>query len=1040
MDYNNPYIPEEDKVQEVDTPKIDPMANIRMTNPETGETVWAPNHMVDDAVKSGWDFANPDAEVPVYNPVGKSSWVRAGDLAVAQGQGYGYKGFKQEQYDVDLQTGKLVQDAMEDTTLVEDVLTAGSSMGRGATFGLSDLIATGIIEGLGSLGAGYEKGDSEEIYQIRELSPTLATSAEILGGLITAGGMTKLGAQSAIQTSLLAKGVSPTLARVAASITASTAEGAAYGLGTTTADYAMDKPEVGLDTIMFNTGVGGAFGLFGAGALEAGGVIGSKVVNAAKKARAIRINNVPEVLPTVSLDPMQISSTNQFMQNIFDVEGNRVGTIVGAVADPAGVHRGAQTGLSIERIIVGEGAPEGVREATVNALLKDHASIFARGSVGTGDEATEALFRNMGTKITSKSDDAGYYGIFEAFEPDPAALAAAKSRAYKAQKFFGRVPKEAGDEGLYNKFLNNPKFFDDVIDYHKNPEKLIREGVSFIGDINKNRKAMTAAMEDARKAMISQLDEGAMDVVRYKSIDLEDVAKKMAKKFEDNPDLYSSRSPLGIAQKVSDDVQQIVYAANPSDAFTRIRELRQIVDEEIKSLGKGRTSNLMKPLAAELRTLEREVAGEFGDIYAKIQAADSKLIIADKQFAKNFLTSTGETDAGKIFSSFSIKSPGTSLNKAWTEHRILTALEDAHIALKEAKSSLGIEIKGFDPRVYSKRTVSNLQEIREAATILKTLETGSTSMEKAVDGVAGAAGAMGTVAAIGGGPAGSMMFAGMYAGRGLASMAVNKSRSPLTQFARIRESFLAAETAARQETRSTIRNFITKDSVTGLIINIAKSSKRTGAILGLKDLDQRTREERLNEIIKSIDERFSPTSINLIMNQAEESIPGSGNMLKAKLEANHKYIKDNAPADRSGNYNKVTKEQEEKLASAIEVVFDPLTAFKRALASGDALTLQVIFERYPDIRDDIAKITQSELEGTELDSLSMKKKRVIKTLTQGMMQGTDQQAQASTQAIYSALRGKEEKAVGEGSSGRPRTMKSVDSQKAMTSSQRMSER
>ena len=1040
MDYTNPYIPEEDKVQEV-AAKIDPLANIRMTNPETGETVWAPNHMVDSAVESGWDFFNPEADVPVYAPSGKSTYIKAKDLSAAQGQGYGYKGYKQEQYDSDMQSGKLARDAMGDTTLVEDVLTAGSAVGRGMTFGLSDLISTGIIEGMGSLGiGGYEKGDSEEIYQLRELSPTLATSAEILGGFISAGGITKLGAQTAIQSSLIAKGIAPSLARVAASVTSAAAEGAAYGFGTTTADYVMDKPEVTADTILFNTGLGGAFGLLGAGAFEVVGMGASKVMSGIKKARQNRMSNLPETMPPVALDPMNVSETNQFYQNVFDPEGNKVATVIGSFKDPQGIHRGARNGVAIDKILVSENPPSGLRESVINSLLDEHPVVFTRKGIGEIDEPTETLFRNMGTKISSKANDVGYYGIFDKIDPDPAVLSAAKAKEFKMQKFFGRVPKEKQDVQLYDKFLNNPNFHNKVMDFYENPETLIRQGIRFIDDINKNRKAMTAGLEEARNKMIGVLDDEVMDVVRYNAIDLQTSAKNIVKKYEGNPDLYQSRSVVGISNKVLEDVERVVYTSDPGLAFKTIRELRQVVDEEIQALGRGRTSNLLQPLVKQLRQLERDVVGDFSEVYAKIQKADSNLIKADQAFTKSFLDKLGEVDESKIFSSFSVKSPGTAIKKAWAEQRMLGALEDADLALKDTKKRLNVNVEGFNPKIYSKRTITDLQETRAAAVILKRLEGGDTAIEKAVEGVSGSLGAMGTIAAVGGGPAGTLMFGGMYAAKGLVSLATGKAKSPLAQFSRIREGFHTAQAQAQAETRSVIRSAINMDNIKGGIKGLVKASRRTGTILGIKDTDTSTREERLNKIIESIDRQYSPSAINLLVNQAEENIPGMGPVIKNKIESGLAFIKDAAPPQPNGLYQKITKDQEEKFSEAVEIVFDPTTAFKRAVASGDVLTLGIILERYPEMASEIAQITLDELNGKELDKLSMRQKRVVKVLTNGMMEGSDQAAQKTNQGIYAALRGKEAQEKEQGGVGRPRTMKPMESQKGMTSSQRMQTR
>lgn len=1044
-DYNNPFIAEDEKVQEISNPEpIDPLANIRMLNPTTGETVWTPNHMVDDAVKSGWEFSNPDGKIPVYSPLGGSTFVRAGDLDAAQAQGYTYKGYKQEMYDNDMQTGKLQQEAMEDTTLAEDVLTFGSSLGRGATFGLTDLISTGIIEGLGNAGVlGYEENDSETIYQVRELSPNLATAAEIMGGLINAGAMTKVGAQAALQSTLLARGASESVARIGAAVAASTAEGMAYGLGTTTADYVMDKPEVGLDTIMLNTGIGGAFGLFGAGAVEVGALGGKSLMNSVKAARAKRFTGLPETLPSVVLDVPQVSpQTNAFYRNVFDPEGNRIATVVGSIEDVNGAHRGAKTGLSIDRILTAEDAPVGLRESIVNNLLDEHPVIYTKEAIGGIDKETEKLFRNMGTKITSKSDDAGYYGIFEKLQTDPAKLMRDKAKAYSKQKFFNRVPTEAQDLELYEKFLNNTKFHGKVLDYYEAPDTLIRDGIGFIEDINKNRNTIGKSLEAARKDMIERLDDNSVSRLKMNSIDILDDIDTIEKKFNANPMLYENQnSVLGIAKKAKEDTESIVYETRPAEAFSRLRELRQIVDGELADMGRSRQANLLRPLSERLKQLERTVAGDFGEVYGKLQAVDSALIEADEAFTASFLNKLGEVDPGKIFTAFKTSSPGSALKQTWAEQRMLTAMEDAHRALKEASNRLNIQTFDFDPKIYAKRKLTDLQEVREAAGILRKLEAGTTSKESALTGTAGSVGAsLGIVAGSSlGGPAmvGGTMFSGMHIGRNVGDMVIGQAKSPLTAFSRIRSSYNNAQTVARENVSGTLKDYIKKN---GKVVfeNLPKLTRAGGRVLGIKDQESTTREDRVKKIIDTLNTQYSPSAIDFVANNAEENLPGMGNVVRGKIQKGLDLVKSAIPNVESGKYVRVTAGQEEDLNKKLEVAFDPMTAFKRALAAGDSLTIQIILDQYPDFAPEIAKIAQDELQGKPLDEMNMKVKRTLKVITQGQSTSSDQgqKITQSNQATYQAIRKEDE----DKQAGRPKSLKPMESQKPMTSSQRMQQR
>ena len=134
------------------------------------------------------------------------------------------------------------KEAEEYQTGIRGALAFGAGAARGLTFGLSDVLLSGV-------------GLAEETKKLQAYLPALSTVGEVAGGIggafLGPGALVAKGAQAAT------KGITSAVGRVAAK---EAVEGALYGVGQTISDQALGTPESIAESLIANVGIGALIG------------------------------------------------------------------------------------------------------------------------------------------------------------------------------------------------------------------------------------------------------------------------------------------------------------------------------------------------------------------------------------------------------------------------------------------------------------------------------------------------------------------------------------------------------------------------------------------------------------------------------------------------------------------------------------------------------------------------------------------------------------------------------------------------------------
>lgn len=282
----------------------------------TGKVVDIPDTEVGAAVAAG-RATLPKGEVAAFTPNGDAVYVQAEDAQKALQQGY-----------------RLASDA-ERTELRQqeefgnsEVRAAAEGLARGATFGLSDVLAT-------SLGA-----SAEGLRERQARNETGALVGEVTGavgaGLLTGGVGTAGAAAGAGRTAS---------ALVMRTMLRGSLEGAVAGVGQVISDDALGKEPLTVQRAMAAAGTGALFGAGIGGVAGAAGVAGSRILGKGAKALEEAVEDIPTTATPAASGPRVRGPDGRFLTK---AEAERLGLVPlaeapspspealrDAVADPA---------------------------------------------------------------------------------------------------------------------------------------------------------------------------------------------------------------------------------------------------------------------------------------------------------------------------------------------------------------------------------------------------------------------------------------------------------------------------------------------------------------------------------------------------------------------------------------------------------------------------------------------------------------------------------------------------------------------------------
>jgi hypothetical protein len=207
-------------------------------------------------------------------------------------------------------------------------------------------------------------------------------------------------------------------------------------------------------------------------------------------------------------------------------------------------------------------------------------------------------------------------------------------------------------------------------------------------------------------------------------------------------------------------------------------------------------------------------------------------------------------------------------------------------------------------------------------------------------------------------------------------------------------------------------------------------------VLGLRFKEYETREERINAMISKI---INATDDDNIENLAEtigaESEEVSQIFSDSARELRERVLSKAPDIPKKGDKRRISKSQEDSFVKEIAMVFNPTETIKTAISQGDVETIKKFQEYYPEVAANYANaiLDKTVKDGVSLDKLTNRQGRIVNALTGGMFITDRQYITPTTQAIFSALRSKDQQQQAQGGQpvGRPNSFKSLDSQKVM---------
>jgi len=1026
-------------IQVINTP-VDTTGWQRLIAPD-GEAYWSPAGRVDEALKGGFRFENPDAEVPVYTPQGKSTFIKAGDLTDALGRGFAYKGFEQEIQDTYSKNPELIKEALQDANNLG--IKAGtflSALGRGATFGLSDVIASTIMT----------EGNKADLRIARDLNKEITLAGDIIGAMVGSGAISTLKATNLLTNSLASMGMSAKAAQASGVVLRNTLEGAAFGLGYTASEDAMGNPEITAESYLFNAGVGAMLGGALSGLAEGIGH-GVRAVKSARVAR-MPVVDLPPATLTQHLEP---SPSNGFRSTfeIANETGDRFGGVSLTVSNPNATSPIGRTGAVVEDIIFTPGAPKGIEKTTFNNLLDEYGSVISKNIEDLSPEV-EAVFRELGTEIIDQQGKR-FYIVFEKSITEEQAVKATKDKIFDLLKTLGRDAKPE-DQALFNKFRDNSTFHNKVIDYASNPEKVIQEGVDHISAINKIKKDTHKVTNQWRSMVTESLDDITALPVIKKTIDDDIFPALIAleEKMAQNIDQFVNPSSIrGVLNDFSSSISDI-YSNTTISAAQRFEKLhtltRKAYELQSKNVGAvyGSTVNMLDDVRNALRQAETKIfqgvdsTGQLANNYDAIQEASSRVIKASTNFNKAFgVDKGGLIDPAKVYNQLKSTNVANKLKSGYAEMEMAAAINNMDSLLKRVAKGTPLEVPPIDRATVSKPLIASMQEAREMVGILEGIATKPNSWVEDTFRTSsmGLGGGLPMFAAQATGQSwlGGLWYMGSQGMGQFARAKMAAGRAPLEAFKQVAERASAGNATRVSAVDKVIGSLKRRTGQVAEAISpvVNKTSLATAAsALGI--VASTNKEETINKMIERIQRDITPGSVSDMTERLGMVAPDTAKQLIAKIENLQKYALEELPAQKTGKgYDKYTRDEVRKVVSVVDVLFNPEQAFNNAIATGDVGTLQQIEKFYPNIIKEFKDNLVGNIGDTPLDNLKASSKHLVSWASNNTLQARDTKMANSVRNTYKELAGEEQEGA-----GRPQSFKPLTSQKAMSRSDQLTER
>lgn len=393
--------------------------------------------------------------------------------------------------------------ARERSTLGQQAILTAEKLGRGATFGLSEAVASEVG------GAEYRQAASERAAE----NPRLAMAAEIAGAIaptLLSGGAGAVGTVARATPAALAgrvamgaeraagaagsaiglggKGlVSAALGKGLKSAVSAGVETGLYGLGTSLADSALEGTDWTAERALAGLQSGIAYGAIGGGALGAGGVVAGR---AARRAAREVVDSMINTGATFrrAVENWAEERAGSALDDLGAREAQLVDKLTGGGKNPERLER-------IQARFAEAGIESGSR-AEVSAFAKQEAAAAAQAQAQVAAEVVARGGRVNGTEIRATIDDA-----FEELK----ALGNVEATT-KLRKFVGKAPESIEEaERLQLKL-------DELADWARKSKSTALPEIEKVSEnVSKHIDAAAAETGPAGEAMWKAARESARD-------------------------------------------------------------------------------------------------------------------------------------------------------------------------------------------------------------------------------------------------------------------------------------------------------------------------------------------------------------------------------------------------------------------------------------------------------------------------------------------------------------------------------------------------
>ena len=251
---------------------------------------------VDDAIRNGLSFDDPDTEVPVFLPDGTTGYLSHQDLQERYSQGYSYKGYERELVDwADSHPERLEKAIKESSTFGTTALMVVDSIASGLTMGLTDTIA----------GQFMNSQDKKDRMLFIDNHKAINTIANMAGSVVLSAGITAatVGVVNPLTASFAKMGFSVGATKLLAAATIASIDASASSAGFSVADSVMREVEP--KELAKRAVVAGGVGLVLGAGLSAGfGALGNKLTTgrATQEARTVANRAFEEATGTAGDD------------------------------------------------------------------------------------------------------------------------------------------------------------------------------------------------------------------------------------------------------------------------------------------------------------------------------------------------------------------------------------------------------------------------------------------------------------------------------------------------------------------------------------------------------------------------------------------------------------------------------------------------------------------------------------------------------------------------------------------------------------------